>query len=79
MGERLTRCDNCRYFHHYTKGAQGDQSVFGWCRALPPTTDQEHKNSKGVWPLVEKKDWCGAWTADQRLTDEPVTGVDPRD
>lgn len=56
-------CESCRFFdEHVLNGAKaaGDE---GLCRFNPPVS-QPAPQSKGLWPVVATKDWCGHFAAE---------------
>lgn len=62
-GTANAACESCRFFDdHKLNGAQakGDE---GLCRFNPPVS-QPAPESKGLWPVVASKDWCGHFTAE---------------
>jgi hypothetical protein len=64
-------CGNCQFFDNRSKAATGHKEG-GLCRYNPPlpTSAKPTGNGHGVWPVVEKKDWCGhfAATVDRFMT-----------
>ena len=60
-------CGNCQFFDKTSKAAmKHKEKDSGLCRYNPPTplAGEAHAgNGHGVWPLVEKKDWCGHFAA----------------
>jgi hypothetical protein len=59
-------CGNCQFFDTRSKAAMKHKES-GLCRYNPPTppvsAEAHAGNSHGVWPVVEKKDWCGHFAA----------------
>jgi len=39
-----------------------DYKEDGICRFSPPTVSPTSNNAMGVWPRVEKTDWCGKYS-----------------
>jgi hypothetical protein len=63
-------CGNCQFFDNRSKAAmKHKEKDSGLCRYNPPMPHTA-ANGHGVWPLVEKKDWCGhfAATVDRFMT-----------
>jgi hypothetical protein len=61
-------CGNCQFFDTRSKSAmKQEKKDSGLCRYNPPmprTDAQGHVgNGHGVWPVVDKKDWCGHFAA----------------
>jgi len=51
-------CETCKFFDEH-KGNGGQASAdAGLCRFNPPVS-QPGPDTKGLWPVVEIKDWCG--------------------
>lgn len=50
-------CENCRFFH-----VTHIEINKGECRRNPPVVHPD--NVFGVWPAVDKSDWCGKWKVD---------------
>ncbi|KQS67365.1 MULTISPECIES: hypothetical protein [Methylobacterium] len=62
-GSANAACESCRFFDdHKLNGAQA-QGDEGLCRFNPPVS-QPAPESKGLWPVVASKDWCGHFTAE---------------
>ena len=56
-------CGNCLFFVNQSKAAaQQKETDTGLCRYNVPMP-QSSANGHGVWPVVEKKDWCGHFAA----------------
>ena len=64
-------CGNCQFFdtHSGHSGASAKQAAApqkdaeaGLCRFNPPLP-QQGSNTRGQWPVVGKKDWCGHFAA----------------
>ena len=56
-------CGNCQFFDNRSKAATSHKAKeSGLCRYNPPMP-QEAANSHGIWPVVERKDWCGHFAA----------------
>ena len=56
-------CGNCQFFDNQSKAAaKQEEKDTGLCRYNAPTA-QSAANRHGVWPVVEKKDWCGHFAA----------------
>jgi hypothetical protein len=59
-------CGNCQFFDMRSKAAaKYKEKDMGLCRYNPPMPHAtgEGRNGHGVWPVVEKKDWCGHFAA----------------
>ncbi len=59
-------CGNCQFFDNRSKAAMKQKGKdSGMCRYNPPTaqTAANGQEAHGVWPIVEKKDWCGHFAA----------------
>jgi hypothetical protein len=60
-------CGNCQFFDKTSKAAtKHKEKDSGLCRANPPMPDAANGrpgNGHGMWPLVDKKDWCGHFAA----------------
>ena len=61
-------CGNCQFFDNRSKAAtRQKEKDSGLCRYNPPmphTAANGHADSgHGVWPVVDKKDWCGHFAA----------------
>lgn len=61
-------CGNCQFFDNGGKTPmKHPDKNSGLCRYNPPmpyTAANGHAdNGRGVWPVVEKKDWCGHFAA----------------
>ena len=46
-------CAKCRFFE-----AEEAAADLGLCRYNPPIS-QPNADTRGVWPKVESRDWCG--------------------
>jgi hypothetical protein len=58
-------CGNCQFFDNRSKAAMKhkDKDV-GLCRYNPPMAQPaEGHSDHGLWPVVDKKDWCGHFAA----------------
>ena len=56
-------CGNCQFFDTRSKAAtKHHDKDSGLCRFNPPMPHVA-ANDHGVWPVVEKKDWCGHFAA----------------
>jgi hypothetical protein len=56
-------CQSCKFFDdHHGNGAKAQDDA-GLCRFNPPVS-QPSADAKGLWPVVESKDWCGHFTAE---------------
>ena len=56
-------CGNCQFFDNRSKAATSQKDKdSGLCRYNPPMP-QQSADAHGVWPVVEKKDWCGHFAA----------------
>lgn len=56
-------CGNCQFFDKQSKAAaKHKEKDNGLCRYNPPMP-QSVNNGHGVWPTVERKDWCGHFAA----------------
>jgi hypothetical protein len=60
-------CGNCQFFDNRSKAAvkQKDKDS-GLCRYNPPmphAADGSSSDVHGMWPVVERKDWCGHFAA----------------
>lgn len=56
-------CGNCQFFDDRSKAAmRPEDKESGLCRFNPPMP-QGAGNGPGLWPVVEKKDWCGHFAA----------------
>lgn len=54
-------CGNCQFFDKHSKAAtkhKDKDKDNGLCRYNPPMA-QASADGHGVWPVVDKKDWCG--------------------
>lgn len=59
-------CGNCQFFDNRSKAATRlKEKESGLCRYNPPTPSLAHEagTGHGMWPVVEKKDWCGHFAA----------------
>jgi hypothetical protein len=54
-------CGNCQFFDNQSKAAT-KQKDSGLCRFNPPQA-QANTHDHAVWPVVERKDWCGHFAA----------------
>ena len=56
-------CGNCQFFDNQSKSAtKHKEKETGLCRYNAPVA-QSISNGHGVWPVVERKDWCGHFAA----------------
>jgi hypothetical protein len=56
-------CGNCQFFDTRSKAAMKQKEKdSGLCRYNPPMP-QAAADGHGMWPVVEKKDWCGHFAA----------------
>jgi hypothetical protein len=55
-------CGNCQFFDNQSKAAKQAEKDTGLCRYNAPSV-QSAADRHGVWPMVEKKDWCGHFAA----------------
>jgi len=53
-------CESCKFFDEHNGNGNGGQvsTDAGLCRFNPPVS-QLGPDTKGLWPVVETKDWCG--------------------
>jgi hypothetical protein len=59
-------CSNCQFFDTRSKAAtRHKEKDTGLCRYNPPMPHLTHEagNGHALWPVVEKKDWCGHFAA----------------
>jgi hypothetical protein len=59
-------CSNCQFFDNRSKAAaRQSEKDSGLCRYNPPMPPigKEAGNGHGMWPVVERKDWCGHFAA----------------
>jgi hypothetical protein len=61
-------CGNCQFFDKTSKAAmKHKEKDSGLCRFNPPmphmAAEGHTGNGHGMWPVVEKKDWCGHFAA----------------
>ena len=74
MSNGRNLCETCRFYVAYRvenqRGAEFQDSSYGWCHRLPPAAIQPHQVhhepesvfATAIWPMVEgPEDWCGAW------------------
>lgn len=54
-------CENCRFFDDHKLNGGVAATDEGLCRFNPPVS-QLAPESKGLWPVVASKDWCGHYT-----------------
>ncbi len=56
-------CQSCKFFDDHHGNTAQTQDDAGLCRFNPPVS-QPSPEAKGLWPVVESKDWCGHFTAE---------------
>jgi hypothetical protein len=59
-------CSNCQFFDDRSKAAmQRKEADRGLCRYNPPMPPVAAASTtgQGIWPVVEKRDWCGHFAA----------------
>jgi hypothetical protein len=60
-------CGNCQFFDTHSKpAAKQKEKDSGLCRFNPPMPQAAgtgHADSHALWPVVERKDWCGHFAA----------------
>jgi hypothetical protein len=61
-------CGNCQFYDTRSKAAtKHKEKDSGLCRYNPPMphigAETPAGNGHGLWPVVEKKDWCGHFAA----------------
>ncbi|WP_349369097.1 hypothetical protein [Salinarimonas sp.] len=54
-------CGNCQFFDDKAPSAPAKNDA-GLCRFNPPIS-QPARDDRGLWPVVEKEDWCGHFAA----------------
>jgi hypothetical protein len=54
-------CGNCQFFDNQSEAAHEQKDDDGLCRFNPPQAHNGHDHA--VWPVVERKDWCGHFAA----------------
>ena len=56
MGQAV--CNACAFYEDHTADAASKENGAGLCRANPPV-NQVDEETRGLWPVVKKTDWCG--------------------
>lgn len=51
-------CNACAFYEDHVANTAAQAVDAGLCRANPPETRKD-ADARGVWPVVQKSDWCG--------------------
>ncbi len=53
-------CNSCAFYEDHAANAPIQLSDAGLCRVNPPVS-QTAAEGRGIWPIVQKNDWCGKY------------------
>ncbi|MCJ2013363.1 hypothetical protein [Methylobacterium sp. J-076] len=62
-GSANASCESCRFYDEHHGNGSVAKTDEGLCRFNPPVS-QPGPDTKGLWPVVATKDWCGHFTAE---------------
>ncbi|MFK0386917.1 MULTISPECIES: hypothetical protein [Rhizobium/Agrobacterium group] len=57
-------CNACAFYEDHTANSGKVSADAGLCRFNPPVS-QPQADSRGLWPVVSSKDWCGHFSTER--------------